>query len=74
MNDRQRAVIWAREHWHSAIFICACLPVVAGILVWLGILSERAALIAAAVAAVYVLVVTWFYTRPPSRPSPLDKP
>ena len=66
MNDRQRAVTWAREHWHVAIFVCACLPVIAAVLAWFGVLSERAAWIAIAVSVIYVLVLTWWYTRQPS--------
>jgi maltodextrin utilization protein YvdJ len=63
-NDRKLAVIWAKEHWHVALFCCACLPVLAAILVSLGVLTERAAVAAVVLAVAYVLALTWRYTRP----------
>lgn len=63
MNDRKRAVLWAKEHWHIAGFACACLPVLAAILVKLGVLTERAAVAAVFVAVAYVVFTTWRYTR-----------
>lgn len=68
MNDRARAVTWAREHWHVALFVCAAIPVGAALLVYLHVLTERAAWAAAAGSVVYVLLTTWLYTRPGARP------
>jgi hypothetical protein len=56
-------VLWAKEHWHIAGFACACLPVLAAILVRLAVLTERAAVAAVLVAVAYVVFTTWRYTR-----------
>ncbi len=62
-NDKKRAVLWAKEHWHVAGFICACLPVVGAVLVDLGVLTVRAAVVATLAAVVYVLMTTWSSTH-----------
>lgn len=71
-DDRHLAVMWAREHWHLAIFACACLPIIAAFLVYVDVVSERAAWAATAAGIVYILLTTWLYTRrqkPPKAPS-----
>lgn len=68
MNDRKRAVLWAKEHWHIAGFACACLPVLAAILVKLEVLTERSAVAAVLVAVAYVVLTTWRYTRDTEKP------
>ena len=62
-NDRNLAVIWAREHWHVAFFACACLPVVGAVLVELDVVTVRAAVAAVLAAVAYVLLTTWVFTH-----------
>lgn len=62
-NDKKRAVLWAREHWHVALFACACLPVVAAVLVDLNVMTVRGAVVAVVTAIAYVLVTTWEFTH-----------
>jgi len=75
-DDGDKAVSWAREHWHVAFFLCACIGVLSAILVDVGLLSERAGLAAGLASAVYVLLTTWNsthekrFTVPPSDPTP----
>jgi hypothetical protein len=64
-NDKKRAVIWAREHWHVALFVCACLPVLGAVLVDLHVVTVRGAVAAVVAAVVYVLVTTWKFTHDP---------
>ena len=60
---RKQAVWWPQEHWHVAVFACACVLIVAALLVDQHVLTVRAALAAAAASVVYVLLTTWQYTH-----------
>lgn len=61
-HDRERAVSWAREHWHVAGFICAALLVVDVWLVYLKLLSARADVAAGLAGVIYVVLETWRFT------------
>lgn len=68
MNDHHRVGDWPNLHWNVAGFVCACIPVLAAILVSLGVLSALIATCAAAVAIAYVLFLTWYYARSNGKP------
>lgn len=55
MNDHQRVADWPDMHWNIAGFVCACIPVLALILVSFNVLSEVIAVCAAVGAIAYVL-------------------
>lgn len=67
MNDPYRVAHWPDMHWNIAGFICACIPVLAAILVSLDVLSVVAATCSAAIAIAYVLLLTWHYARRPGQ-------
>jgi hypothetical protein len=74
-NDGAKAVTWAKEHWHVAGFIAACVIVLGGVLASWGLLSERAGLAAVLASLVYVALTTWISTHdkryaPPNDPRP----
>lgn len=62
-NDKKRAVLWAKEHWHVAGFACGCIVVAAAVLVDLNVLSVRAAIASTVASIVYVLLTTWNFTH-----------
>lgn len=66
-NDKKLAVMWPKQHWQIAGFICACLPFVGLVLVEVGLMSVRAAVAAVTASIVYVLLTTWYYTYDPKR-------
>lgn len=63
MNDHHRVADWPEMHWNIAGFVCACIPVLAAILVSLNVLSEFIAICTAVAAVLYVLLLTWYYAR-----------
>jgi hypothetical protein len=63
MNDLRHVAEWPDIHWHIAGFVCACIPVLAAMLVSFGVLSVFTAVCAAVLAIAYILLVTWYYAR-----------
>ena len=61
-DGRRLAVVWAKEHWQVAAFVCACIPWIGVILNYFDVLSAPAAVVAVIVSVVYVVVLTWAYT------------
>jgi maltodextrin utilization protein YvdJ len=62
-NDKNLAVLWAKEHWHVALFACLCLPFVGAVLVDLDVVTVRGAVAATVAAIAYVLMTTWNFTH-----------
>ena len=62
-RDLDRARSSPREHWHAAVFICACVGLVAVALAHWRLMSPRAATAAGIAGVVYVVLTTWIDTR-----------
>ena len=72
--DIDRVRKWPEFYWNLTGIVCACLPTAAAILVSLGLLTVRAAVIATVAGIAYVVLTTWRYTRQPKPPEPPDLP
>ncbi|MGY4831835.1 hypothetical protein ACVNIS_24895 (plasmid) [Sphaerotilaceae bacterium SBD11-9] len=65
MKKPTNAQLWPKLHWDLCGFVCACLPVLAAMLVRAGVLQTSAAVVATVVAVIFVIVLTWRHTRQP---------
>jgi hypothetical protein len=62
-NDGEKAAYWPEGHWTAAKCVCVVIAIAAVILADSRVLTNRTALIATVIGIIYVLVVTWHYTR-----------
>lgn len=62
-NDREKAVMWATEHWAVSKYVCLCIALVGLMATAMNIMTATAAFVASVLGIVYVLLLTRHYTR-----------
>lgn len=68
MKKLTNAQLWPGLHWNLCGLVCACLPVLAALLVRAGLLSTSTAVVATVIAVVFAVALTWRHTRQPRQP------
>jgi len=62
-RDREKARIWAAEHWALARCVCVVVVILSFVLTDLDILTARIAFAASLLAILYIVLTTYLCTR-----------